>query len=190
MPKLGRKFYQQPARKIAKKFLGKYLTRQTGQGKISGEICEVEVYSALSGDDAAHGNKRTKRTEILFGEGGHAYVYLIYGMYHMLGAVVNKKDIPEVVFVRAVIPRQGIELMKNNFGRPVNNYKYLTDKPGKLCKSFGITKAIYGTDLTGDTLYIEDKGIIIPARKITSAPRIGLNPALKSSKELLRFYYE
>jgi DNA-3-methyladenine glycosylase len=188
MGRLGRKFYEQPAIKIAKQFLGKFLVYNSPKGKVSGQISEVEIYSAPSGDDAAHGFKRTKRTGVLFGEGGHLYVYLIYGMHIVLGVVVNKKSIPEVIFIRAVIPAEGLEIMKRNFGRKIRSARELASGPGKLCKSFGITKKLYGADLAGDLIYIEDRGIRTNFKDIIAAPRIGLNPKFKSSLKKWRFY--
>ena len=135
MPKLPKSFYQRPALDIAKEFLGKFLVYNSPQGKLSGQIIDVEAYPAYS-DNVSHGNKRTKRTEVMYKDGGYAYVYLIYGIYHQFAVVVNGKDLPEVVFIRAVTPTEGIEIMKGNYGRSIKKTTDLTKSPGNLCKSF------------------------------------------------------
>jgi DNA-3-methyladenine glycosylase len=188
MKKLSKGFYLKPAIHLAKKFLGKFLVYKSPKGKVSGKIVDVEVYAARSGDDSAHGARRTKRTEVLFGEGGHAYVYFTYGMYFMFGVAVNKKEMPEVVFIRAVIPAEGIEIMKKNFGRPIKKAQEMTSGPGKLCKAFGITKDLYGVDLTGNILYIEDRGVRVKSSDIKTSARVGLNPKLASYSKEWRFY--
>jgi len=187
MSKLPKSFYQGVARDIAKEFLGKYLVYNSPKGKVSGKIVEVEAYPAFS-DNVSHGNKRTGRTEIMYQEGGYAYVYLIYGIHHQLAVVVNKKDIPEVVFVRAVIPEEGIEIMESNFGREVKRTSDLTKSPGNLSKSFGISMDLYGTNLTGNKIYLEDRGIVINSRDISSDKRVGISSKLKGSREKLRFF--
>lgn len=190
MGKLPKQFYQQSAFKLARQFLGKFLVYRTPDGKLSGKIIDVEVYATLSGDDAAHGNRRTARTEVMFGEGGHAYVYLTYGMHHLLGIVVNRPGVPEVVFIRQVVPAEGVSVMEPNFGRRVLDPLKLADGPGKLCKSFGITKELNGIDVTGNTLWLEDRGVRIGPKSIRRGPRIGLNPKLASYATELRFYVD
>ncbi len=188
MPKLQKSFYQRSARDIAKEFLGKYLVFNSPKGKVSGKIIEVEAYPAFS-DKVSHGNKRTRRTEVMYQDGGYAYVYLVYGIYHQLALVVNKKNIPEVVFIRAVIPEEGIEIMKGNFGKPVGRVNDLTKSPGNLCKSFGIDINLYGKNLTGNTIFIEDRGVVISPKEILSDKRIGISPKLDGSQRKLRFLY-
>ncbi len=186
--KLTRSFYKRPALDVVTEFLGKYLVHNTPQGKLSGLITDVEAYPAFV-DKVSHGNKRTKRTEVLYGQGGFAYVYLIYGMHHQFAAVVNKTDVPEVVFIRAVYPEEGVELMKKNFGKETKKVADLTRSPGNLCKSFGITLKHYGTDLTGDLLYIEDRGICVSSDVIKSIERVGISNSLEGSKREYRYYY-
>ena len=99
--KLHKSFYLYPAVLSAKSFLGKYLIRSTPFGNLVSIITEVEAYPAFS-DEVSHGNKHTKRTEIMYGEGGFVYVYLIYGIHYLFGAVVNKAGIPDMVLIRAV----------------------------------------------------------------------------------------
>jgi DNA-3-methyladenine glycosylase len=183
--KLSKSFYQESAVVLAPKFLGKYLVRRTARGVLSGMITDVEAYPAFV-DDVSHGNKRTKRTEVMYREGGCAYVYTIYGMHHQFAVVVNREDIPEVVFIRGAVPEEGIELMKKNFGKEVA-VERLARSPGNLCKAFGITKAFYGIDVTGTTLYVEDRGKRIKKKDIQSVPRVGINGKLRGSRKKLRY---
>lgn len=185
--KLPKDFYQRPAFDIAKSFLGKYLVHQTSKGIISGQIIDVEAYPANI-DNVSHGNKRTKRTEIMYQQGSYAYVYVIYGIHHQLAVVVNKPEIPEVLFIRAAIPDEGIDLMKQNFGRPVRKITDLAKSPGNLCKSFGITLDYYGMDLTGNVLYLEDRGVIINPSQIKTGARVGINTKLHGSDHPFRYY--
>lgn len=187
MKKLSRSFYQKPAVKIAKDFLGKYLVFNSPGGRISGQIIEVEAYPAFS-DKVSHGNKRTARTEVMYREGGYAYVYIIYGIHHQFAIVVNKRDIPEVVFIRAVIPSEGVELMRANFGKEVKDVKEYTKSPGNLCKSFGINTDLYGEDVTGNKIFIEDRGISLVAENIFTGKRVGINHKLEGNDQKLRFF--
>jgi len=157
--KLQRNFYLKPALDVAKDFLGKKLIYNSKKGIVSGMISDVEAYPAFI-DDVSHGNKRTPRTEVLYREGGFAYVYLIYGIHHQFAVVVNNKEIPEVIFIRAVIPEKGIDIMKENYGKHVTKITDLTKSPGNLCKSFGITLDLYGEDLTGDIQKEEYPGFV------------------------------
>ncbi len=186
MNKLPKSFYQSPAESIAREFLGKYLVHNSPKGKMAGKIIEVEAYPAFS-DSVSHGNKRTRRTEIMYKEGGFAYVYLIYGIHYQFGITVNGKDIPEVVFIRALLPSEGVEIMKENFGKEVVCPCRLTESPGKLCKAMGITLEHYGENLTGEKLYIEDRGEIIGSKAIESLPRVGISKKLQGHESKLRF---
>ena len=183
---LGRDFYLQPASACVKGFLGKKLIFNTAQGQLAGIIFDVEAYPAFV-DDVHHGNKRTPRTEIMYGEGGFAYVYLIYGTWYQFAVVVNKEDIPDVVFIRGVVPIEGIPAMRKNLGRDVPDTVELANSPGKLCKSFGITKELYATDLTGDTLWLEDIGLKVSPGLIKQLKRVGINPKYEGATAELRF---
>ena len=184
--KLSRSFYQRPAEEVAKAILGNYLVHQMPQGRISARIIEVEAYPAFV-DQASHGNKRTPRTEVMYREGGYAYVYLIYGIHHLFAVVVNRPEMPEVVFLRAAIPDEGIDLMRRNLGRPAVAARDLTKSPGNLCGSFGITVAHWGMDLTGDVLFLEDRGDRVREEEVISCGRVGINPAREGSQAKLRF---
>ncbi len=187
MHKLPHSFFLETALTIAPKFLGKYLVYNSPYGKVSGKIVDIEAYPAFF-DNVSHGNIKTKRTEIMYQEGGYAYVYLIYGIHHQFAVVVNKKNIPEVIFIRAVIPVEGTDIMKQNFGRKVKDSKELTKSPGNLCKSFGISLDLNGSDLTKDTLFIEDRGVIVKPEDIYTDKRVGINNKLTGSQQKLRYF--
>ncbi len=187
---LTRDFYERELLIVAKELLGKTLVHETIEGKTSGMIVETEAYMGPE-DKASHtfGNRRTKRTEPQYGPKGHAYVYLIYGMYHCFnvisGATPGK---PEAVFFRAIEPLEGIELMIKR--RPTAKCKTekLANGPSKLCNAMDITKKENGADLTTSPFYIKDNDTIIPERNIVQAKRIGVDYADEWKHKLWRFY--
>lgn len=171
--KLPRSFYEQSTVDVAKQLLGKYLVRKHPDGDSIGRIVETEAYIGPQ-DLACHAAKgRTKRTEVMFGAAGHAYVYFIYGFYHMLNLVTEAKDYPAAVLIRAVEPLQGVELMKQR--RRSETLRNLASGPGKLCQAFAIDRSLNGADLCGKILYIEDRRE--PAPKFQATARIGVDYA-------------
>lgn len=111
--KLEKNFFLVDGVTLAKNLLGKVLVRKIDNKILKARIVETEAYMGPL-DKAAHSykNRRTNRTEPMFLEGGHIYIYLIYGMYHCFNISANKKDIPEAVLIRAVEPLENIEYMK------------------------------------------------------------------------------
>ena len=139
--------------------LGKLLVHKTPQGSRTARIVEVEAYLGLT-DRAAHAWRGpTPRTQVLFGPPGHAYVYLIYGMYECLNIVADSAGVPGCVLIRALEPIQGIE-------RPTNG-------PGRLTRAMGISRAHNGTDLTRGKLTAREPGQIAKL-EIGVSPRIGI----------------
>lgn len=186
MGKPKREFYLKSALETAPKLLGKKLVHKTKDGVCSGMIVEVEAYCGEN-DKGSHAykNRRTERTEIMFGEGGFSYVYSIYGMYCCFNVTANVKDKPECVFIRALEPVDGIELMRKRRG--VEKISELCSGPAKLCTALGIDKSCYGLDLLGDELYIEDFREI-PKSKICVSPRINIDYAEDDKDNLWRFF--
>ena len=166
--KLPREFYLCDGLFAAEKLLGKILVRDSPEGLTAGRIVELEAYMGESDKGChAYGGRRTQRTEIMYAEGGHAYVYLIYGMYSCMNIIVNMENIPHCIFLRALEPVDGIALMKKRRG--TDKLQNLCSGPGKLCIAMGINKSLYGADLCGDRLWIEDDGSkpeIIRGRRI------------------------
>jgi len=181
--KLPRSFYQQSTVDVAELLLGKFLVHRLAEGTLVGRIVETEAYVGPQ-DLACHASKgRTKRTDVMFGAAGHAYVYFIYGFYNMLNLVTEAKDYPAAVLIRAVEPVCGIEQMKQH--RNSDLLHNLASGPGKLCQAFAIDRSLNGADVCGKSLYLEDRGEPMP--KFTATPRIGVDYAGKWKDKPLRF---
>lgn len=183
--KLSREFYNRDVLTVAEEILGKTLVHKTKEGVAKGKIVEVEAYNGLC-DKAAHSyqNLRTERTKIQYGQGGYAYVYLIYGMHICMNIVTNRKNLPEVLLLRALEPVEGIDLMKKR--RKTDNLKNLCSGPGKLSQAMGITRENYGEDLCGDSFYLEDAPVLAP-EEIWRTKRINIDYAEEAADFLWRF---
>ena len=162
--KLKREFYtRRDTLHVARSLLGKRLVVPAPDGtRVSGFIVETEAYLGPE-DRAAHSynNRRTPRTEMMFGEGGHAYVYFIYGMYDMFNVVAGAVGNAQAVLVRAAEPLDGWDADLTG--------------PGKLCRAMKITRADNGVDLTGATLFLTDNPG--PAPRVVRTVRIGVDYA-------------
>ncbi|MBD5540085.1 MAG: DNA-3-methyladenine glycosylase [Lachnospiraceae bacterium] len=183
--KLERSFYTGGVLEVSEKLLGKVLVHRTKEGITKGRIVELEAYNGAT-DKAAHSypNLCTERTKIQFGEGGYAYIYFIYGMYYCMNIVTGRSNEPESVLLRALEPVEGIELMKKRRG--TDKLRNLCSGPGKLCQAMGITKAQYGMDLCGDTLYLEDAKPVAP-ESILRTKRINVDYAEEAKDFLWRY---
>ena len=186
--KLPREFYTRPnVLHVARDLLGKLLVVPTRNGKrVSGRVVEVEAYRGPE-DRAAHsyGGRRTKRTEPMYGSGGIAYVFFVYGMYNQFNVVTNVAGTPHAVLIRAVEPIEGIELMRKRRGsQPDNN---LTDGPGKLSIALGIDRKLDGADLLGNRVWLEEAEKIARSR-IISGQRIGIDYAAEWKDKPWRFW--
>jgi DNA-3-methyladenine glycosylase len=186
--KLPREFYTRPnVLTVARELLGKLLVVPAAKGRrVSGMIVEVEAYRGPE-DRASHayGGRRTRRTETMYGRGGVAYVYFVYGMYHQFNVVSGVADVPHAILVRALQPVEGIELMrKRRQQHPDHN---LTNGPGKLCIALGIDRALDNADLLGDRVWLEDYETVSP-RRIAKGPRIGIDYAEEWIDKPWRFW--
>jgi DNA-3-methyladenine glycosylase len=191
LKKLERDFYKRNTLVISKELLGKYLVHNSKNGKTVGKIVETEAYIGPY-DRASHAfkNRFTRRTSIQFGPGGYAYIYQIYGCHFCFNVVTQKKNMPEVVLVRALEPVYGNEIMarrRNMLPLQNRNIQLLTNGPGKLCKAMAIDKSLYGIDLCGDTLYVCN-GEQISEHKIASSTRINIDYAQSSRDYPWRFF--
>lgn len=186
--KLPREFYtRKNVVTVARELLGKLLVVPAQDGtRVSGKIIEVEAYRGPE-DRAAHsyGGRRTKRTETMYGIGGTAYVFFVYGMYYQFNVVTNKLDAPHAVLIRAVEPVEGIDLMRKR--RPGRTDRNLTNGPGKLCIAFGIDRRLDAADLLGDSVWLEDAERV-PRSKILSGPRVGIDYAEEWIDKPWRFW--
>lgn len=193
LKKLKREFYKKDSLQIGKELLGKYLVHETSQGKMVGRIVEVEAYIGPN-DKGAHsyGGKRTPRNETMYAEGGTAYVYIIYGMYHCMNVVTNEINKPEAILIRAVEPVEGVNIMaQNRFNKDFDlltkqQKRNLTSGPGKLCIAMEINKNNNGDDLCENKLYLTEGSS--EEFEIVSAKRIGIDYAEEAKDYLWRFY--
>jgi DNA-3-methyladenine glycosylase len=173
MQKLPRTFYDRDTIAVARELLGRYLVHASGGVERIGRIVETEAYLGPH-DRAAHSARGlTERTKIMFGPPGHAYIYLIYGMYYCMNVVTQPEGVASAVLLRAVEP------VKNIDGR--------TQGPGLLCRAMHIDKRLNGHDLLSDDFYIADPGRSADFA-IAKRPRIGVDYAGPWAKRLLRFY--
>lgn len=180
---LASTFYQQPTLKLAQSLLGCLLIKETAQGIASGFIVETEAYIGPD-DQAAHsfGNRRTKRTEVMFGEAGHVYTYVMH-THCLVNIVSGEVKKPEAVLIRAVEPHGGIDLMYER--RNVKDIRQLTSGPGKLTKALGISMDDYGHLISKPPLYIT-KGF--SPDKIEQGERIGINNSGEAKYYPWRFW--
>ncbi len=164
MSKIPLDFFKRDVLIVAPDLLGKYLVRKYEDGSEERfRIIEVEAYRGPE-DKACHASKgRTKRTEVMFGEGGKIYVYLIYGMYWMLNFVTGNEDEPQAVLIRGVEGVSG---------------------PGRVCKRLQINAGFYGEPLISNRIWLEDSG---EKPEYITTPRIGIDYAGEWKDKLWRF---
>lgn len=195
MNRLDRDFYLRDTLTVARDLLGRLLVHETPGYRVAGRIVETEAYIGPE-DKGSHsyGGRRTARTEVMYGIGGTAYVYLIYGMYHCFNVVTEEEGRPAAVLVRAVEPIEGEEHMARlRYGKGLATLSRtqrlgICNGPGKLCRAMGIGKAENGLDLCGSRLYIcsmENEPF-----KIKSSPRINIDYAGEYAQKPWRFYIE
>jgi DNA-3-methyladenine glycosylase len=183
MEPVSRSFYSKGTVTVARNLLGKYLVRMRGGDSLIGRIVEVEAYRG-SDDPASHAYRgKTPRNMPMFGEPGHAYIYFTYGNHFCLNVTTRRSGTAGAVLIRAVEPCVGIELMRKL--RPGVPDQQLTNGPGKLTKSFDISKSLNETDMTArGPLFIGHEGKEVPF-VIGRSPRIGIRVG---TERLWRFY--
>ncbi|WP_420575868.1 DNA-3-methyladenine glycosylase [Ekhidna sp.] len=182
--KLPRSFYlREDVVEVAKDLLGKVLITNVSGIITAGKIVETEAYCGR-GDKACHANgKRTPRTEVMYGQGGHAYVYLCYGIHHLVNVVTNKEGRADAVLIRALEPVYGIDAMKE---RRKHTKAKLAFGPGTLSQAMGINVKMTGTDLLSDQIWIgsDDKEENF---EILAGTRIGVEYADEDALKPWRF---
>jgi DNA-3-methyladenine glycosylase len=168
---LSRIYFNRPTLTVARSLVGKYLIRCIDGREIAGKIVEVEAYVGPQ-DKASHASKgRTLRTDVMFGQAGVAYVYLIYGMYHCLNVVTEREEFPSAVLIRA-IEIDGV----------------LINGPGRLCRALQIDRRLNRVDLTtSESVWFEDRGALVEKGEVGAHPRIGVDYAGKWAKKPWRF---
>jgi DNA-3-methyladenine glycosylase len=172
---------------IARELIGKILVTEFNGGKTAGRIVETEAYNGET-DKASHAFRgMTKRTEVMFGGGGKAYVYLCYGIHQMFNIVTNKEGIPHAILIRAVEPLEGIDIMLERTGKKVLD-DTLTKGPGNVGKAMGFHTSQCGLSLESEELYIVDDGFPVPDDQVGISPRIGVAYAGEDAFLPFRFY--
>ncbi len=201
MTRLSRDFYLGDTVEIAQKLLGRCLVRKLGQETLVCRITETEAYVGRT-DKACHayGGRRTPRTEVMFGEAGHAYIYFTYGMHHCLNFVTEPEGEASAVLIRGLEPLLGFDTMsRNRFGKPydgqsVYQRKNFLNGPGKVTKALALTREQNGLDLTeSEELFVTDSaadfGIKVTSDfTICCGKRIGIDYAEEAVDFPWRFW--
>ncbi len=186
--KLNKAFYtREDVIAISKDLLGKYLVTYIDGKLTSGMIVETEAYLGVE-DKASHayGNRKTKRTEPFYKEGGIAYVYMCYGIHYLFNIITNKADIPHAVLIRAIEPSEGIDTMLDR--RKKTKLKPdLTAGPGALSVALGIKANHNESDLSGNEIWVEDRGVVVKKNEIIASPRVGVAYAKEYALKPWRF---
>ncbi len=178
--KLGRDFFARSTLEVARDLLGRRLVRLFEGERLSGLIVETEAYVGEA-DTACHASRGcTPRTQVMYGPPGHFYVYLIYGMYHMLNLVTAAPGQPEAVLVRALWPEEGLKRMLALRGGSVSRRR-LTDGPGKLCQALAIDRNFNGLSVEGEELWLEE-GQPVPDVAVRTGPRVGIDYASEEDR--------
>jgi DNA-3-methyladenine glycosylase len=182
-PPLPKRFFKLPPLELAQALLGCLLVKETPEGTASGYIIETEAYIGPE-DRAAHsfGNRRTKRTEVMFAEAGLIYTYVMH-THILVNVVSGEKDKPEAILIRAVEPHHGISLMQERRG--MRDLKKLTNGPGKLTKALGIAMADYGQSFSEPPLWIAAGKA---PEQISAGPRIGIDNSGEAKDYPWRFW--
>ncbi|MBI2674188.1 MAG: DNA-3-methyladenine glycosylase [Candidatus Yanofskybacteria bacterium] len=205
MTRLNNNFFNRNTLAVAKDLLGKYLVRRIGGKVIRARITETEAYCGVK-DKANHASKGlTSRTKVMFGPPGHAYIYLIYGMYHCFNTVTREEGYPEAVLIRAaeitnhkshktqvnITKTQSTEHKtqikhRAQTTKNTNTLCFKLDGPGKLCRALSIDKHLNGINLCeSKELWLEDRGE--KPLEIRKGKRIGVDYAGKWKDKLWRF---
>lgn len=188
--KLPPAYYQQDdVVALAHDLLGKVLCTRINEQVTKGTITETEAYDGVT-DKACHayGGRRTARTEIMFHEGGLAYVYLCYGIHHLFNIVTGKEGDPKAVLIRGVVPFEGLETMLERRNRPP--MKRLAAGPGTVSQALGVHTRHSGISLQDDAIWLEDHGIGVPENEIQIGPRIGVDYAGEDALLPYRFVWK
>ncbi len=179
---LDRSFYlREDVVAIARELIGKYIVTLFDGELTSGMVTETEAYAGTT-DRASHafGGRNTARTEVMYRQGGTAYVYLCYGIHSLFNIVTNCGGIPHAVLIRAIRPTEGLDVMERRMGRKAGKRSFSTG-PGNVAKALGIHYSVSGVDLcaspTGhkeNCIWMEDRGFVPAQDEILIGPRVGV----------------
>ncbi len=200
--RLSRSFYMGSAVEVARGLLGKVLVSAVGGRRTAGIIVETEAYGGVE-DRASHayGGRRTARTEMMYRIGGHAYVYLCYGMHWLFNVVTGEEGVPSAVLIRAIFPLEGwVWMWARRYGEggipegfvwrrgDWRRWLGLGRGPGCVTRALGITGEHNGIDLvTSDVLWIEDRGMEVLDAWVMRGVRVGVDYAGEDARLPWRF---
>lgn len=184
-PALERAWFDRSAVLLARDLLGARLVHAAAAGTVGGRIVEVEAYRGPE-DLAAHSSRgRTDRNAVMFGQPGHIYVYLIYGLHHCLNVVAGPGAKPEAVLIRALEIDEGVALARERRGAAVPDRR-LAAGPGNVGRALGVDRALDGSDLLGGPVHIVPRVGSPPA--IRRGPRVGVDYAGSWATRPLRYW--
>lgn len=189
MHKLTQDFYERKdVTEIAREMLGKLIVTNFNDKFTTGRIVETEAYNGII-DKASHAyaGRRTKRTEVMFGNAGLAYVYLCYGIHHLFNVVTNAADIPHAVLVRAIEPVEGLEIMMQRLKKTKADYS-VGKGPGNVSKGLGINTTHTSWGLQSDLFYLADDGTKMLNSQVLATRRVGVDYAAEDAMLPYRFY--
>ncbi|MCX5658244.1 MAG: DNA-3-methyladenine glycosylase [Planctomycetota bacterium] len=189
--RLPRSFFRRDSVTLARALLGQRLVRVHRGQRLAGLIVETEAYLGVE-DRAAHtfGGRRTPRNAAMWLDGGHAYVYFIYGLHFCLNVVAGRAEEPIAVLIRALEPVEGLPAMFESRGPRVTRPEQLCSGPARLCQALAIDRALDGVDLvTSQELFIEGSPRhVVPDADIVASARIGVAYAGDWADKPLRFH--
>lgn len=189
--RLKKEFFNRETTSAAKDLLGKFLITNLEEGKVVGKIVETEAYMGVD-DLACHASKgKTPRTKVLFGEVGHLYVYLNYGIFWLTNIVAHKDDDVGGVLLRSVEITEGQEITRKRLQKCkfVKANEKLASGPGKLSVAFGIAGDFHTQDITKSSkIYIEDRGVVLLNSEIFATRRVGVDYAKHCKDYPWRYY--
>lgn len=187
-PKLPRDFYLHDTVSVARALIGCILWRRMGRHIAAARIVETEAYLGAN-DTASHARRglRSERNASMYLEGGHAYVYLSYGMHWCMNVVTQEADLAEAVLLRAAQPVQGIDEMWKRRPKAKNDYE-LMNGPGKLCAALQIDRLLDGEPLDGERLFLTKPDLQIDESQIAISKRVGVDNAGDAAHWPLRFF--
>ncbi len=176
MMKLDESFYlRNDVVIIAKDLLGKVLVTKIDRKVIAGIIVETEAYSYREKGCHAYNSHMTERNSVMFKRGGHAYIYLCYGIHYLFNVVTNVEGKADAVLIRALQPLVGEPHMMDRMD--TTSLMKITSGPGKLTKALGINLSMNGEYLLNNKVWIEDQSIKISKSSIVASSRIGIDYA-------------
>ena len=172
---------------VTRDLLGKIVVTNFENTITAGRIVEAEAYNGPF-DKAAHSynNRRTKRTEVMFSNGGVAYIYLCYGIHQMFNIVTNKPGIPNAILIRALEPIAGIDAMLARSNKNSHGFD-LTRGPGNVAKALGLHTRHTGMGLQDGEIYIADDGLRYNEDEIVVTTRVGVDYAAEDALLPYRF---